>query len=336
MKSLFYQIKVDILDTMTIVFSHTSALECARASSVDFLRRSLAPRTFALPERLPNPTDIATAVPFASALSEPCHVMASRSRRPAGSRHVAAHASAAENLPRGSILRIGEAADAFSCSPELFFPQIATIAPRIELIRLGHELCGTYAIANDHPNGFYAREPLTTVARMQAYLERVPGLHGAKAARWALQYVLPLSASPRETTVAMLSALPCQLGGRGLEKPSLNHEVLVTRRVGRIKETKTYRIDLYWPRAKLGLEYDSDLKHTGPARIAKDARRRNDLESIGITMLTATNAHVRSLWVFNKLADVIAGRLGKQVRPRCRNYAERQRELHARLMRNGL
>lgn len=321
---------------MTIVFSHISALECARASSADFLRRNPAPRNFVLPDRLPNATGIAASIPFSSALSSPLHVMAARETRRRRTRLVAGHSVDTASLPHGSILRIRGENELFAASPELLLPQIGTLAHRVDLIRIGYELCGSYAISRTHPDGFYARDPLTTIARMRAYLEKIPGLHGAKAARWALQYVLPFSASPRETAVAMLSALPCAFGGRGLEKPSLNHEVLVTRHIGRVKEAKTYRIDLYWPEAKLGLEYDSDLKHTGPDRIAKDARRRNDLESVGITMLTATNRQVRSLWEFNKLADVIAGRLGKQFQPRCKDYAARQRELHTRLMRQGL
>lgn len=335
MKSLFYLIKVAILGDMRIVFSHISAFELARASCSPFLHRQPAPHTFLLPDRAPSA--IEEAGRLAGSLSEPCHFLASRNTRPRSPQRIVCHSVRDGQLPRGSILRVGAAPDdAFACSPELFFPQIATTAQRIEVVRVGFELCGTYAISRTHPEGFYKRDPLTTVARMQAFLERVPGLHGAKAARWALQYVLPNSASPRETIVAMLLRLPCAFGGRGAETPSLNHEVTVTRRIGRTKETKTYRIDLYWPRAKLGLEYDSDLKHTGPDRIAHDARRRNDLESIGITMLTATNRQVKSLWEFNKLADVIAGQLGKQVRPRCKDYAARQRELHARLMRSGL
>lgn len=321
---------------MPIVFSHISALECARAFSVDFLRRNPAPRTFALPDRLLNATDIATTVPFSSALSSPLHVMTSRETRRRKTSVVTGHSVGATSLPHGSILRIRGENELFAASPELLFLQIGTLAHRVDLIRIGYELCGSYAVSRTHPDGFYTRDPLTTVARMQSYLERVPGLHGAKAARWALQHVLPRSASPRETDVSMLFELPCANGGCGFGKPRLNHEVRVTRRIGRAKETKTYRIDLYWPEAKLGLEYDSDLAHTGADRITRDARRRNDLESVGITMLTVTNKQIKSLWEFNKLAHVTAGRLGKQFQPRCKDFAARQRELHTRLMRQGL
>lgn len=321
---------------MTIVFSHISALECARASCDPFLRRKPAPRTLALPDRTPSATDIEAVGSCVGPMNEPYHVLVSRRARPRTSRSTAPHAAASEELPCNSVLRLADRNGACSCSPELFFRQIAATAHRVELVRIGCELCGTYAISRQHADGFYPRSPLTTVARMRSHLNRTPGLHGTKAARWALQYVLEGSASPRETTVAMLLRLPCAFGGRGLEEPCLNHEVVVKRRVGRHVETKTYRIDLYWPSAKLGLEYDSDLKHTGPDRIAHDARRRNDLESAGITMLTATNKQVKILWEFNKLADDIAGILGRQFQPRCKDYPARQRELHALLMKQGL
>lgn len=322
---------------MPIVFNHISALECTRASCASFLDRRPAPRTFALPEHMPSADLIETAESIVSSLAKPYHVLVARSRRPQSSNCIKAHTSAIEELPRGSILCVDTISDTvFSCAPELLFVQIATIAHRIELVRIGCELCGRYALSQANPDGFYSRDPLTTIARMKTQIERTSGLHGAKAARWALQYILPSSASPRETIVAMLLSLPCAMGGRGLEKPSLNHEIIVTRRSGRFKETRAYRIDFYWPSAKLGLEYDSDQRHTGPDRIARDARRRNDLESMGITMLTATNNQVKSLWEFNKLADIVARRLNTQIRPRCKDYPARQRTLHKRLMGKGL
>lgn len=336
MKSLFYLIKAAILSDMRIVFSHISALECTRASNAAFLRRQPASRGFALPERLPSSAEIAEAVPFANTLSAPRHVMASRETRRRRTSLVAGHSVGTASLPHGSILFVRSENELFAASPELLFPQIGTLAHRVDLIRIGYELCGSYALSRTHPDGFYARNPLTTVPRMQSYLERIPGVHGTKAARWALQHVLPRSASPRETDVSMLFELPCALGGCGFGQPRLNHEVAVLQRIGATKTRKTYRIDLYWPAAKLGLEYDSDLAHTGAGRIARDARRRNDLESVGITMLTITNKQVKSLWEFNKLAHVVAGRLGKQIQPRCKDYAARQRELHTRLMRQGL
>ena len=269
-------------------------------------------------------------------LDKPCHLLMAQGKGQRRAEHLVSHSTEGHSLPHGSILRLGNDGETFACSPELFFPQMGTIADRIDLARIGFELCGTYALSRTHRRGFYTRSPLTTVARMQSYLERAAGLRGSNPARWALRYILPRSASPRETVVALLFALPCTFGGCGLSKPSLNHEVVVTQRRGGAIRRQTYRIDLYWPEAKLGLEYDSDLEHTGAERIASDARRRNALESIGITMMTITNIQVKSLWEFNKLAHEVAGRLGKQIQPRCKDYPTRQRKLHTQLMRDGL
>lgn len=49
---------------------------------------------------------------------------------------------------------------------------------------------------------------------------------------------------------------------------------------------------MFWPEANVAIEYDSDLEHTGSARIAEDAQRRNDLTALGITTITATREQV--------------------------------------------
>ncbi len=321
---------------MRTVFSHITALRLSRADSAPFIDRRPAARSFALPDSAPDAGQVEGLGLPPEAIDRPHHVLIERERRRRSAEHVIIHSTAGNTLPHGSILRIGDGGQAHSCSPELLFPQVASLVQRFNLVRIGMELCGSYALSPSHPSGFYARDPLTTVSRMQSYLGKVAGLKGTKQARWALQYVLPRSASPRETVVAMLFELPCAFGGCGLGKPSLNHPVVVTQSIGGVRRRQTYRIDLFWPEAKLGLEYDSDLEHTGASRIARDARRRNALESMGITMLTITNRQVKSLWEFNKLAHVVAGRLGRQIQPRCKDYRTRQRQLHTLLIEDGL
>ena len=95
-------------------------------------------------------------------------------------------------------------------------------------------------------------------------------------------------------------------------------------------EKSYYLIDLYWPEANVGLEYDSDQEHTGSARIAEDALRRNDLLSLGIATITATRRHV----VDGRRLDRIAEQLGRALGVRLRSERSGSPEEHARLLRS--
>lgn len=67
-----------------------------------------------------------------------------------------------------------------------------------------------------------------------------------------------------------------------------------------------YICDLYWPAARLAVEYDSDLAHTGSHRIARDSRRRNEIQSMGVAVVTITKAQAYSLSEFDMVAHQIA------------------------------
>ena len=53
------------------------------------------------------------------------------------------------------------------------------------------------------------------------------------------------------------------------------------------------RADLAYPDAKLVIEYDSDQWHSGTARRHDDAARRNQLRSLGWTVVEVTPATLR-------------------------------------------
>ena len=121
---------------MTIVFSHISALECARASCDPFLRRKPAPRTLALPDRTPSATDIEAVGSCVGPMNEPYHVLVSKTRKASNLRSTAPR----RRKRRASlqpVLRLADRNGACSCSPELFFRQIAATAHRVELVRIG-------------------------------------------------------------------------------------------------------------------------------------------------------------------------------------------------------
>ena len=90
---------------------------------------------------------------------------------------------------------------------------------------------------------------------------------------------------------------------------------------------------MLWPEKKVAVEYDSTLCHTGAERIAEDAARRNALESLGLTVVTATWRQVENYREYNRFARILAGHLATRMRPRCCDYPSRQLSLRSELLR---
>ena len=68
-------------------------------------------------------------------------------------------------------------------------------------------------------------------------------------------------------------------------------------------------------------------------RIANDASRRNALESLGLTVVTATWRHVTNYKEYNRFARILAKHLGTRIRPNCPDYPNRQLALRSELLR---
>ncbi len=200
---------------------------------------------------------------------------------------------------------------------------------------LGFELCGAYSFSRKSPHGFTARAPLTTPVNLLAHLETKEGQYGIKQARRALSYVMPNSASPRETAAAMLLCLPHTLGGYRLGNPSLNYQIPLDKQAQKIASRRFYVCDLYWPEAKLDVEYESDCFHTGSEHIASDSKRRNALSFKGITVVTITRKQMNNYAELDKVAHIIAHHIGKRIRPRTASFNAKQLELRATVLGKG-
>lgn len=200
------------------------------------------------------------------------------------------------------------------CSPELCFLQMASTMPFHRLVKLGYELCALYTLQPDGAAGYGRPLPPTTVRAMERYLERCTGMHGAATARKALRHVAVASGSPMETALAIALCLPLRLGGYGLPLPRMNYRIEARRSDQSTSDKRYYLCDLFWPEANVAIEYDSDLEHTGPARIAEDAQRRNDLTSLGITTITATRGQVMDAEKLSRIAHQVGAMLNVRIR----------------------
>lgn len=246
-------------------------------------------------------------------------------------------------LPAGSFYWV--APNIAVASPEVVFLELATALSQVRLLRAGFELCGTYSTGSyertlggetgpDMPGGLARRLPLTTSERLRDHLGRIAGRpHGLGAAVWAAGRVLDRSASPAETSSALLLCLPRRLGGYGLPRPQLNRRVDVPEPLQPMVGKRYLVCDLYWEGARLDVEYDSDTHHLDSLRAAADARRRNALESLGIGLVSLTTRHLYDAGLFDKAARQMARALGSRQRDRgAYDWEGRRSRLRAELL----
>jgi len=124
---------------------------------------------------------------------------------------------------------------------------------------------------------------LTTAAQLEAFGERVHvrgrrGIGRFLAAIDRLEPTRGAESGPEASLVRLLSAA-------GLPAPVLQLEV--------VGQTGLYRLDVAYPDARLGLEYDGVDAHTRIHHFTNDRRRQNDLVGMGWTILRFTWADVR-------------------------------------------
>ena len=250
---------------------------------------------------------------YAPDIQRPLHVLVSDPNERRALKHVRTHLLASP-LPRR--LCVQAESDVYVAGPELCLAHMARGLDAYGLVELGFELCGTYAMGMPSDVGVtYDVEPLTSIRRLSRRLAAMTAGHrlmqGARKAAAMLEYVLDCSGSPRETHQAMLLCLSQALGGYALGHPRLNYRLDVEGEARRFTNRSYYVCDAYWPEAKLDVEYDSDAYHADPLRIASDAARRNALSAMGVTVITITNAQVRDADEFDRVARIIAGKLGR-------------------------
>lgn len=76
-------------------------------------------------------------------------------------------------LPPGSFVRVADGL--FACTPELAFAHLSAHAGFTETLRVGFELCGSYAIAPRAPGGLCRSAPPTQARRIREYMDALAG-----------------------------------------------------------------------------------------------------------------------------------------------------------------
>ena len=312
---------------MTIILSHESALEYWRAARVGQAPQAKATRQQSLPRRLPRPSEVLTELQEEGLdLGLPVHVLITGENRRSKASTIRKH-STASPAPRDSLVRLGPST--LASSPEMCLLQMAKQLDLPQLVLLGCEFCGSYVRT---PQGcMYGLEPATSINKLRFFAERAGGLHGIKLLRRAIPLMLPNSASPMESRLAIMLCFPRHLGGYGLPAPKLNWKIVPDEDERKLVSQDFYVCDLCWPEKKVIAEYDSDQFHTQAGKISHDANRRNDLEALGYHPITVTARHMSSQSQLDDLTNKIAKRLGEKPCPRDSQHLQRQLDLQRSL-----
>ena len=190
--------------------------------------------------------------------------------------------------------------------------QLACELSLIDLMMVGYEFCGGYRLdkENDPEQGFRKEPALTSVAKLNSFVARATGLKGCKNARKALRYIADGADSPMETALTLLLCLPYRHGGYGFALPRLNYHIEVDLPAGK----QTYRGDLYWPKERVDIEYDSDTYHATTERINRDATRRTHLSLAGVSVITVTRTQIMNVARMRVVAELLSKKLKKRLR----------------------
>ena len=235
-----------------------------------------------------------------------------------------------QQLPKRAFLQI--VPNLFVASPELTFVQLATSLSFGALLALGEEMCGGYpVVARFQPDAgwrfgpdgisgpqpsvqaIYVRHPLSSPARIAAFAGSCKGVMGATVARRASRMLNGMSASVRETEVAILGLSPRCVGGLGAAKADLNKAVRLSAAAAQVAQQKTATCDLLFRDSRIAVEYDGSHGHSSTEQRAQDARRRNALKMDGFDVRVLTDPQFQDPQEFQSVVREASAKAGKWV-----------------------
>ncbi|MBQ9042995.1 MAG: hypothetical protein IJ111_09320 [Eggerthellaceae bacterium] len=212
------------------------------------------------------------------------------------------------NLPSKSFVELRDGL--FLASPELVFFRMASFVSVYQLAKIGTDLCARYYIDLRAETICTRVKLLTTLGRLDAFVDSIGSARGAAKARTALRWVLPNSGSPEETNMQLLLRLPLSRGGFNLPFSKMNYAVLPGRLSG-LANQASYSIDLANPHLKIGVEYDGAAYHLDQSA---DKRRRNDLKALGWDIFPIDKSVLYDARATVNVADQLAKRMGVRLR----------------------
>lgn len=292
---------------MTICLSHISALQALRA--LRFQGWNPQATKAGIPAFTPilEVRNYAARRPWLNASnSQNIHIAIAKQQRRSKAKGIVTHIVTCDD---SNTLLIENESPVTIPSLGFLLVQLAQSVPFCELVEIAFEMCGSYSLAPDG-SSFASCARAITAKKLNGQISRIGNMRGVEQARRAASCVIDGSASPAETKLAMLLCLRRTLGGYGLPKPTMNERIFVTEAARASTPNRSFVCDLYWKNAKLDVEYDSDQFHASSEGIASDAQRRNALQLMGFTVITATRKQMRDRDAFDDMARAIAKIIG--------------------------
>lgn len=261
------------------------------------------------------------------------------------SKHYRRHLWSA-GVPSGSLCRVGDGMYVFTpayCLLQVAMGVTKTFKGHIDsrlyvviVVQLGCELCGQYSLA-DNKDGFVKRVPLASTGDIARIVSAATGLHGSWALRSAFPWILDNLRSPAETNLYLLLCLPAQLGGFALPRPFSNYDIDVRRvSFGYFACWTVCNVDLFWPQARLIVEYDSRQHHedAGDKKVEEDQRRAAALEELGYTVVTVRHDDLYNARRLRTKAEEMAQALKMELPPATGEFVEINNLLRGMLLRH--
>ncbi len=319
---------------MNYFFGHKTALSILRRNpNIGKLPRSRAvpsacktPRAAELQEKIAAlPAEVKAAIEDYDAVS----IVVANSKTRSQARWINSHVWA---LPERESCFIDLGNGLYCSSPEFCYAQMSRECQNeIALAKLGFELCGSYSLNPFISIGFTSRKPIASTDSIERFLEKCPDKKLGTAQR-ALRHVANNAASPMECFLALTFGLPARLGGYGLGVPRMNMAVEVPASKNNRVTHDSYHCDLFWPEAKVAVEYNSREFHLSERAVELDTSRVNNLLAAGITTIAVTRFHAKDPQKIDAIAHSIAGHMGKRVRTTYEDIHMRRAALRQRLL----
>lgn len=265
------------------------------------------------------------------------------------------------DIPLGGRTHLAD--DIWMATAELILQQFAARASLAQLVMMGDELCGSFAVYNPPPlireclqrilerhgipkiagweplvdgkgqlTNLWSRPPLATPQTILRFAEMSDARRGRLRLRQAASLMREGAASPFEVRAGILLGLPRRLGGEGFEGFTFNHKVTLSREGRLLAQRQFCMCDLFWEDGSLDLECQSAVVHQEEHSFLSDSDRCTALSYMGINVLPITYAQLRDAQRFAALTKTIARFLGTQPRKKTDAQAQQADELRREVM----
>lgn len=176
--------------------------------------------------------------------------------------------------------------DIFIASPELVFCQMSKELSIEQLMLLGLEYCGSYALSQSAAEGFICNiQPLSTASKMQKFSKALKdhnnNFPGIKNALTVSKILIDNCASPMEAELYLKLSAPRHLGGYAVKNLIANTRINLSKKASDILGFHYLRADLCIKKSKIAIEYDSNTFHDNTGQNEKDKLRADALQHDG-------------------------------------------------------